>query len=90
MGKLVELSKAKIKEGRREPRTQKELLVRAGGGRSGAGGIMACSCASGIVACRSADAAGMCALVPLLGWHVVLSTLQQHALPLPAGLPDLH
>lgn len=27
MGKLVELSKAKIKEGRREPRTQKELLV---------------------------------------------------------------
>ena len=27
MGKLVELSRAKIKEGRREPRSQKELLV---------------------------------------------------------------
>lgn len=27
MGRLVELSKGKIKEGRREPRSQKELLV---------------------------------------------------------------
>lgn len=27
MGKLIELSRAKIKEGRREPRSQKELLV---------------------------------------------------------------
>lgn len=39
MGKLVELSKAKIKEGRREPRTQKELLVGARGGEGCRGAV---------------------------------------------------
>ena len=39
MGKLVELSKAKIKEGRREPRTQKELLVSWAGWQQAEGAI---------------------------------------------------